>query len=180
MVVAVRCHRRFEIGRSDLQRLIGGEVEEPREFPPRLIRPRLATRRAERRPDRDHEEAQKPGDRRKLQGVVTATGVMVWPGWVGVMNWFMMTLTAASCQVGQPPPHTSRAVESDDGASEGSANAAPGAVTAANPTPSAPPVLQHDRCILTYSSVSLNLSRRNHDQSFGSSSAKTNRRSAAA
>ncbi len=46
-------------------------------------------------------------------GVVTATGVMVWPGWVGVMNWFMMTLTLASLQVGQVPPHNIRAVGSD-------------------------------------------------------------------
>jgi hypothetical protein len=47
-------------------------------------------------------------------GVVTATGVMVWPGWVGVMNWFMMISTSGSCQVGQVSPHTNRAVESAD------------------------------------------------------------------
>jgi hypothetical protein len=70
------------------------------------------------------------------EGVVTATGVMVWPGWVGVMTWFMMISTSDSCQVGQAVPHTSRAVVSDDGESDGSATATPGTVMAANPTPS--------------------------------------------
>ena len=51
------------------------------------------------------------------EGVVTATGVMVspgWDGWVGVMYWFMMISTSGSCQVGQLVPHTSNTVESAD------------------------------------------------------------------
>ena len=64
MVVAVLGHRRLQIGDPGLHRLIHGEVEQPREFPPRLIRPRCATR----PPDPGSpetpstEEAQEPGD----------------------------------------------------------------------------------------------------------------------
>jgi hypothetical protein len=34
-------------------------------------------------------------------GVVTATGPIVSPEWVGAMNWFMMTSTSASFHVGR-------------------------------------------------------------------------------
>ena len=70
-------------------------------------------------------------------GVVTATGVMVSPGavgWVGVMNWFMMTSTSASFHVGMPDPPNIKAVESDESAA--SAIVTPGAAAAAIPTPS--------------------------------------------
>ena len=54
MVVAVLGHRLLQIGDPGLERLIAGEVEEPREFPPRLIRPPWATRSEEARiPDRE-------------------------------------------------------------------------------------------------------------------------------
>ena len=59
MVVAILRHRQLQIGDSRLLRLLDGEVEEPRQFPPRLIRPRCATGPEEARiPERDPEEPQ--------------------------------------------------------------------------------------------------------------------------
>src|SRR6478736_2238617 len=69
MVVAVRGHRRLQIGYPGLDRLIDGEVEEPREFPPRLVRPPCATRPPDARgPERKPDEACEPGDGPRLLG----------------------------------------------------------------------------------------------------------------
>jgi hypothetical protein len=69
MVVAVRGHRRLQIGDPLLGRLIDGEVEEPREFPPRLIRPPRAAKPPNLRgPEREPNEAPEPRDGPKLLG----------------------------------------------------------------------------------------------------------------
>ena len=61
MVVGVLGHRLLQIGDPGLDRLIEGEVEEPREFPPRLIRPRWATRPEDAPgPEREPDEADEP------------------------------------------------------------------------------------------------------------------------
>jgi hypothetical protein len=52
-------------------------------------------------------------------GVVTATGSIVWPGWVGAMNWFMITSTSASFHVGMEVPPMIKAVESADSLTAG-------------------------------------------------------------
>ena len=93
MVVAVLGHRRLQIGDPGLDRLIEGEVEEPRQFPPRLVRPRWATRPENARgPEREPERGDtSPVRGQPSSGVVTATYSIVWPGWVGAMNWFLTT-----------------------------------------------------------------------------------------
>ena len=64
-----RRHRRLEIGGPGLDRLIAGEVEQPRQFPQRLVWPRRATRSPE--PwisERELEYAQSPGEGPSLVG----------------------------------------------------------------------------------------------------------------
>ncbi len=69
MVVAVLGHRLLQIGDPGLDRLIDGEVEEPGEFPPRLVRPRCAARPPDARgPEHEPDEATEPGDGPKLLG----------------------------------------------------------------------------------------------------------------
>ena len=69
IVVAVLRHRRLQIGEPGPDRLLIVEVEEPREFPPRLIRPRCATRPEDALgPEREAEEANEPGDGPPLLG----------------------------------------------------------------------------------------------------------------
>ncbi|WP_242453493.1 hypothetical protein [Mycolicibacterium sp. P9-64] len=70
---------------------------------------------------------------------MTATGVMLWPGWVGVMNWFMMTWRSASRKVGQPPPHKSSAVESADSFTAGDTSETRAGTTVAVTTTAATP-----------------------------------------
>ena len=55
-------------------------------------------------PNREPERRKSPVMGHASSGVVTATGSMSWPGWVGAMNWFMMTSTWASFHVGQAGP----------------------------------------------------------------------------
>jgi len=63
-------------------------------------------------------------------GVVTATGSIVSRGWVGAMNWFMMTLTSASLHVGMLVPPMIKAVLSRDETSKDDADADAGTTVA--------------------------------------------------
>ncbi len=70
-------------------------------------------------------------------GVVTATGLIVWPTCIGAMNWFMMTLTSASFQVGIVVAPKIKAVLSGGGTSadDADANGATGAIPINTATP---------------------------------------------
>ena len=68
--------------------------------------------------------------------VVTLTYSMSWRGCVGAMNCFLKDSTQKSSGVGMPLVPMTKAVRSD-GASAGSANATPGVLATAIPTPSA-------------------------------------------
>lgn len=62
VVARVVGHRLLQIGHTCLDRLIAGEIDQPREFPPRLIRPTVAAGSANARiPEHELEKAEKPG-----------------------------------------------------------------------------------------------------------------------
>ena len=105
---------------------------------------------------------------------------MFWPGWVGAMYWFLMSLTSASLGVGTVVPPMINAVESSsDGSNDehllesaGSAYATAGVVATANPTPSATanaPTRPMYFVVLIV--VPPSMSRRNEGHRGGSSSA---------